>query len=215
MNRGLITGIGRPRAKTPKRARVGTAGMTGSARGFVGRLLRERSGARPRCPAGRSRSCGNAWAAGLGACAGGGEGGPSGRRRRSATAVPRPSGRAGSKVMDPHRVQRHGSVAARGSGVAAPPLPLGQRIESGLGRRLVREGLDQARPNGAGPTPAPHQIDPAEQRRLKGERVEPPHAPVRVDPAQVDEVGTGLRHRAMLPARKRKGNPARTWLRLG
>src|SRR3954465_8168485 len=102
----------------------------------------------------------------------------------------------------------------QGSDVPAPALPLGQHVESGLGRRLVREGLDQAGPTGAGPTPAAHEIDPAEQRRLKGKRVEPPHAPVWVDPAQVEAVGTGSRHRAMLPAWERKANPACTWLRL-
>src|SRR4051812_41896784 len=48
-------------------------------------------------------------------------------------------------------------AADRASGVAAPPLPLGQRVEGSLGRQLVREGLDQARSNGAGPAPAAHQ----------------------------------------------------------
>src|SRR3954468_18266958 len=82
--------------------------------------------------------------------------------------------------MDPRRIV--------GSGVAAPPLPLGQRVEGSLGRWLVGGGLDQAGSNGAGPTPAAHEVDPAEQRRLEGERIEPPHAPLRVDPAQVDAV---------------------------
>src|SRR3954453_20346062 len=108
--------------------------------------------------------------------------------------------------MDPRRIV--------GSGVAAPPLALSQRVEGSLGRWLVREGLDQAGSNGAGPTPAAHQIDPAEQRRLEGKRVEPTHAPLRGDPAKVDAVGTRWRHRAMLQKRERKGNPAGTWLRL-
>ena len=96
--------------------------------------------------------------------------------------------------MDPRRIV--------GSGVAAPPLALSQRVEGSLGRWLVGEGLDQARSNGAGPAPAAHEIDPAEQRRLESEQVEPPHAPVWVDPAQVDEVGTGLRHRVRLPTQE-------------
>src|SRR3954467_4802834 len=97
--------------------------------------------------------------------------------------------------MDPRRIV--------GSGVAAPPLALSQRVEGSLGRWLVGEGLDQAGSNGAGPAPAAHEVAPAEQRRLEGKRIEPPHAPLRVDPAQVDAVGTGSRHRAMLPAWER------------
>src|SRR3954452_16092509 len=108
--------------------------------------------------------------------------------------------------MDPRRIV--------GSGVAAPPLALSQRVEGILGRWLVGEGLDQAGSNGAGPTPAAPEVDSAEQRRLEGKRLEPPHAPRRVEPARVDAVGTGSRHRAMLPAWERKGNPAGTRLRL-
>src|SRR3954467_608941 len=108
--------------------------------------------------------------------------------------------------MDPRRIV--------GSGVAAPPLALSQRVEGSLGRWLVGEGLDQAGSNGAGPTPAAHEVDPAEQRRLKGKRIEPPHAPVWVDAPQVNAVWTGSRHRAMLPARERKGNPDGPRLRL-
>src|SRR3954462_2882149 len=98
--------------------------------------------------------------------------------------------------MDPRRIV--------GSGVAAPPLALSQRVEGSLGRWLVREGLDQTGSNGAGPTPAAPEGDPAGQRPRAGERIEPPHAPPRVDPAQVDAVGAGSRHRAMLPAWERK-----------
>src|SRR4051794_25132159 len=121
----------------------------------------------------------------------------------------------GSRVMTRAGLSGTDLRRTRASGVPAPPLPLGQNVEGSLGRRLVREGLDQAGPNGAGSSPAAHQIAPAEKRRLEGERIEPPHAPVRVDAAQVDEVRTGSRHREMLPARERKGNPGGARLRLG
>src|SRR3954469_24774745 len=97
----------------------------------------------------------------------------------------------------------------RGSDVPAPALPLGQRVEGSLGRRLVRKGPDQAGSNGADPTPAAHEVVSAEQRRLKGKRIEPPGSIRRM----WTRSGRGRAIGRCCQPGNEKGNPACTRLR--